>query len=376
VATISSYTTRGGKRYRVRYRTPDHRQTDKRGFRTKREAEAFAATVEVKKLTGEYISETAGQITIGALAPAWLERKEHSTAPSNYRTIESAWRVHVQPVWGHRRVSDISVTEIEGWVAAMVKSKKSPTIVIRAHGVLSGILTDAVKGRRLAANPAKGIDNLPRKIARRHVYLTADDVHRLASECREHHALVLVLAFCGLRWGEAIALRVHDVEFLKRRLTVAENAVQIGARHAVGHTKGKAVRAVPVPEFVLTAISELCRGKGPGDLVFSDGDYLPRPKSTNGWFKRAVDRSCVQAITPHDLRHTAASLAVSAGVNVLALARMLGHKDPSVTLRVYADLFDSDLDAIAVNLHNQYSPAIVGKMWAEESFPGTAEVAN
>jgi integrase len=120
----------------------------------------------------------------------------------------------------------------------------------------------------------------------------------------------------------------------------------------------------------------LCRGNSPGDLVFSDGDYLPRPKSTNGWFKRAVDRSCVQTITPHDLRHTAASLAVSAGVNVLALARMLGHKDPSVTLRVYADLFDSDLDAIAVNLHNQYSPAIVGKMWAEESFPGTAEVAN
>lgn len=376
MATVSSYTTTGGKRYRVRYRTPDHRQTDKRGFRTKREAEAFAATVEVKKLTGEYIPETAGQITIGNLAPAWLERKEQSTAPSNYRTIESAWRVHVKPVWGHRKVSDISVVEIEAWVANMVKSKKSPTIVIRAHGVLSGILTDAVKGRRLAGNPAKGIDNLPRKVARRHVYLTADDVHRLAAECREHQALVLVLAFCGLRWGEAIALRVHDVEFLRRRLTVAENAVQIGARHAVGHTKGKAVRSVPVPEFVLTAISELCRGKDPGDLVFSDGDYLPRPKSSNGWFKRAVERSHVQTITPHDLRHTAASLAVSVGVNVLALARMLGHKDPSVTLRVYADLFDSDLDAIAVTLHNQYSPAIVGKMWAEDDSAGTVEAAN
>jgi integrase len=64
----------------------------------------------------------------------------------------------------------------------------------------------------------------------------------------------------------------------------------------------------------------------------------------------------VQAITPHDLRHTCASLAVSAGVNVLALARMLGHKDPSVTLRVYADLFDTDLDAVAVSLHARYSP--------------------
>lgn len=58
----------------------------------------------------------------------------------------------------------------------------------------------------------------------------------------------------------------------------------------------------------------------------------------------------MQTITPHDLPHTCASLAVSSGANVLAVSRMLGHKDPSVTLRIYADLFDSDLDAVAVNL--------------------------
>ncbi len=49
---------------------------------------------------------------------------------------------------------------------------------------------------------------------------------------------------------------------------------------------------------------------------------------------------------------------MSAGVNVLALARMLGHKDPSVTLRVYADLFDTDLDAVAVTLHGRYAPKL------------------
>lgn len=59
-----------------------------------------------------------------------------------------------------------------------------------------------------------------------------------------------------------------------------------------------------------------------------------------------MKRAKVQRVTPHDLRHAAASIAVSAGVNVLALARMLGHKDASVTLRVYADLFDTDLDKV------------------------------
>lgn len=188
------------------------------------------------------------------------------------------------------------------------------------------------------------------------MYLSGEDVARLADESDEYRALVLTLAYCGLRWGEAIGLRVRDVQFLRRRISVSENAVQIGVQHVVGPTKGREDRSVPVPEFVLNELSVQCAGKASGDLVFStsDGRYLPRPKSSNGWFTRAVRAAGVQSVTPHDLRHTCASLAVSAGVNVLALARMLGHKDPSVTLRVYSDLFDTDLDAVAATLHTRY----------------------
>lgn len=366
MATISRYSTASGNRWRVRYRTPDRRQTDKRGFRTKREAEIFAATVEVRKLTGQYIPERAGRVSIGELAPDWLSRKAQLTAPSNYRMLESAWRTHVAPEWSARRVADITVTDVENWVAALSRAGNGATTVLRAHGVLAGILDDAVKARRLGVNPSRGIDNLPRKTARRHVYLTAQDLHRLADESGVHRPLVLTLGFCGTRWGETIALRVRDVVFLRRRLNVSENAVQLGVDHAVGETKGREARSVPIPSFVLDELSQLCSGRAPDELVFPgpNGRYLPRPKSSGGWFAGAVRRSGVQAITPHDLRHTAASLAVSAGVNVLALARMLGHKDPSVTLRVYADLFDTDLDAIGVTLDRRYSPQSVGNEWA------------
>ena len=85
------------------------------------------------------------------------------------------------------------------------------------------------------------------------------------------------------------------------------------------------------------------------------GDYLQRPKSSTGWFQAAVKKAKVQKITPHDLRHTCASLAVSAGVNVLALQRMLGHTSAKMTLDTYGDLFDDDLDAVAVSLHTRYS---------------------
>ncbi|WP_078324296.1 site-specific integrase [Mycobacteroides salmoniphilum] len=366
MATISRYQIASGATlYRVRYRTPDHRQTDKRGFKTKRAAEAFAATVEVKKLTGEFIPEKAGWVTVGELAPGWLDRKKQATAPSNYRMIESAWRVHVSPSWSHRRVSEITLVDVESWISQLCKGSGATT-VLRAHGVLSGVLTDAVKSRRLAVNPAKGVENLPRKVARRHIYLTADDVHRLADEAGEHSGLVLTLAYTGIRWGEAIALRVSDVQFLKRRLVVSENAVQLGVDHAVGLTKGRATRDVPVPQFVLDELSKRCKDKAAHALVFAgrDGTYLPRPKSGDGWFAGAVRRAEVQHVTPHDLRHTCASLAVSAGVNVLALQRMLGHKSAKVTLDTYSDLFDSDLDAVAVTLHARYSRENVGKPWA------------
>jgi len=121
----------------------------------------------------------------------------------------------------------------------------------------------------------------------------------------------------------------------------------------VGPTKGRKARSVPVPEFVLKELASQCAGKEPGDLVFSyqGGGYLPRPKSDGGWFTSAVKRAKLQEITPHQLRHTCASLAVSAGVNVLALQRMLGHKSAKITLDTYADLFDDDLDAVGVTLN-------------------------
>lgn len=164
MATIESYSTKSGKRYRVRYRTPDHRQTDKRGFRTKRDAEAFAATVEVEKLTGSYVAPTLGRITVGELAPDWLSRKESDVAPSNYRTLDSAWRTHVEPKWGQRRISDIELGEVERWIADLgrtvtdakgetVKRGAGATTIIRAYGVLAGVLDDAVKSRRLAGRP-------------------------------------------------------------------------------------------------------------------------------------------------------------------------------------------------------------------------------
>jgi hypothetical protein len=81
-------------------------------------------------------------------------------------------------------------------------------------------------------------------------------------------------------------------------LSVADNAVQLGVDHAVGQTKSRKERSVPVPQFILEELAVQCEGRSPDDLVFSDGAYLPRPKSDGGWFAGAVKRAKVQKITP------------------------------------------------------------------------------
>lgn len=355
MATIKRYSTAAGELWEVRYRQPSGITSRKRGFTTKRDASAWASKVENSKAEGGYVSPARGRVTVGDLSVGWLARQEQALSPSYYRTISYAYGKHIEPKWAAVPVNKVDSLDVKAWAASMTRSGSSATVVNRAIGILAGILDDAVEHRALAFNPARRFKRgeKPTKSAKRHVYLTERDVCRLAEESGRHADLVLVLAFTGLRWGEAIALTVADVEFLRRRISVHRNAVQVGRAFEVGQTKGKENRTVPVAASVLARLAVRCEGKGADDLLFParNGGYLKRPSyDMTGWFNRAVERAEIQSVTPHDLRHTAASLSISAGANVLAVSRMLGHKDPSVTLRIYADLFDSDLDAVAVSL--------------------------
>jgi hypothetical protein len=90
VATIEAYQlANGARRYQVRYRTPENKQTKKRGFSTKKAAESHAAQLQVSKLRDEFVSVSDSRITINELAVTWLARQTH-LKPSAYRPVESA----------------------------------------------------------------------------------------------------------------------------------------------------------------------------------------------------------------------------------------------------------------------------------------------
>ena len=125
MVTIEKYQTAGGATlYTVRYRKPDRGrgQTMKRGFRTKRAAQLFANAVEVSKARGKHVAPSLGRVTVGELASDWLDRKRQATAPSHYRMLESAWRIHVAPRWQTTAVADVDVISVEAWIAAMTRA--------------------------------------------------------------------------------------------------------------------------------------------------------------------------------------------------------------------------------------------------------------
>lgn len=132
----------------------------------------------------------------------------------------------VEPRWRSAKVGDIRHTAVQAWLAEL-SAKLSASRVITIYSVLAGILDDAVRDRMLAANPARGV-KLPRRSRRPNMYLTAEQLRLLAVESGRYGSLVLLLGTAGLRWGEAAALRVRDVDFLRRRIVLHENAVAVG----------------------------------------------------------------------------------------------------------------------------------------------------
>ena len=327
-------------------------------------------TVEVSKMRGEYVAPSHARMTVGELGPAWLERKRGHLKPSGYAVMETTWRLRVEPRWGNIALGDIRPTAIQQWITDLGHGTKDvkpvgAAVVKRTHFVLSCILSDAVRDYLIARNPAAGV-KLPRTSRKRPLYLTHEQVGSLAAAAGEYEGLVLLLAYTGLRWGEAIGLRVHDLDLLRKRASVAENAVQAGGRIHVGTPKAHKQRTVPLPEFLVPYLARQCEGKGRDGLLWpgEDGEHLPRPHPTSGWFAKAVASSGIPHATPHDLRHTAASLSVSAGANVKAVQKMLGHASAAMTLDIYADLFSDDLEAVATALDAARSRESVGKMWA------------
>ena len=342
------------KRWAVRWVNKDSKLSQK-SFARKVEAEAYAVKINTEFQQGTYVDARKTYTTVGEVHEQW-KRTQVRLKESTRANRQNAWRIRVAPAWENKRIGDITRGDVLQWVADLQENGDGAESIENALGVLRMVLQYAIDDGRLRVNPCADV-SAPRRDIRPHPYLTVAQVEALADEISYGGNFIRVLAYTGLRWGEMAGLTPRAVNLETRRLSIFQT-VSKGekGRVGMGTPKSHEIRSVPFPESLLGVFKEACDTKASDDLIFTapEGGLLRgdsyRPRYLRPAIAALRDTKKHQdfpQITPHDLRHTAASLAVSAGANAKTVQRMLGHKSAALTLDTYADLFDSDLDEVA-----------------------------
>lgn len=297
------------------------------------------------------------------LAEKWLATKAHRK-PTTLAGYNSILKNLALPRWRDVPVAEIDYESYTEWLGKIAENgsqrggKLSPSRIIQTHQLMGAVLSYGVKTGRLNNNVAlqlKRSEDLPIPVEGERRYLTHDELITLANNVPGFQTLTLILGYCGIRFGEAAALRAKHVG--DRELTIRSSASYATGKGIVETaTKTYRTRQVPVPDPVWDL---LVVPKNPNDLLFpGKKGFLPIEEYRNA-FDKGCKLSNIEGLTPHGLRHTCASLAISAGANVKVVQRLLGHATAAMTLDRYGHLLDDDLERVSAALSSAIEGAAV-----------------
>jgi integrase len=345
-------------RWRVRWYDPDGKPKA-RTFTRKPAAEDYRNKIITRLGDGSYRDPTAGRVLLAEPAEEWHAAQAHLKRSSR-TSYREALDSYVLPRWGKTPLDMVRHEDIAAWIGKLlvdpgIRGEKpiGASRIRSVHRVLHMVLAWAVSTKRIAVNPAAGI-KLPRRPPVDHVYLGHVQVEALAAAAGEYRVLILLLAYTGLRWGEASALTVGRVDLAGRRAHVVQAYGDDDGELYLDTPKDHERRAVPLPAFLIDELKAVMTGRESEELLFTAPRVGPLRYHNfrNRVFDPAVKASGVQSITPHKLRHTAASLAIASGADVKVIQTMLGHASATETLNTYGHLWPDRLDEVSQRLHS------------------------
>lgn len=341
------------RRYRVEWYGPDgaHRS---RTFPSRRAAAAFAHRVEAEKADGRYTDPALARRPFGEYLRSWLD-EARQLRPATVELYRRTAERHLIPALGARAVGSLDRATCRAFLADLADRAGTATVEV-AHRLLRRVLEDAVRDGLLPRNPASKI-GVPRSRPREARFLSPEEIAALAEEVPERYkALILLLAYGGLRIGEAAALTLRRLDLPRRRVEVVEAATEVAGRWIVGPTKTGRARTVVVPSSVAEELArhvERFTDRRPTSLVFTGegGGPLRRSLFRARVFLPAARRAGIEPPPRvHDLRHTAVALAIRAGAHPKAIQALAGHASVKITLDRYGHLFPSLAEDVADRL--------------------------
>ncbi len=363
-------------RYSYRYsiedpETGDRVQKETPGFKTFEEAKAEGIRIEASLLDNNYIEPS--KITMSQMIDIWFESyKAGPNRGNTYLTRISAIK-RAKKLFGGRRVIKFTVDMYQkalndvrdgGFSASTINNLQTVVSLTLKKAMIMGIIKQNVaelvtlpKQRDLTVEELEKEEEIPKYFEKEELklFLNAGKAKDL-----QFGRLFFVLAYAGLRIGEILALKISDVDMTNKRISITKTLhVKKGIEeYEIGPPKNKpSRRKVDVSARVIAVFQEQLFWRKEykiknlpwfyeGDFIFFNIKQTPgyplREAAALAWMNELLNElGFSKELTPHSLRHTYTTLMAEAGVDLLEIQRLLGHKNDSITRRVYLHVTES-----------------------------------
>lgn len=352
-------------RFQARWQGPDgHFHTAPETFANREAAGLWLATQTVARADGNWVDRRVSGQPFGPVAATWVERRKKSgyRVSTLDRDLGHVDR-YIAPRWDTTALDAITGDAIADWYLELGETL-APATVEKTGQLFRQILATAVRSNMLAANPTDGVA-LPRDPDPDEMMIaTPAQIDALAEAITAHRAVrgpkdrrqpadrelwrafVLTGAHCALRAGELLALRACDVDTERRRIHITRIVTEVAGKNHVGPPKTKAGRRiVPYPRALRGPLNDrLGAAEHPEDLLWpnSRGDYVGLSSFRSRIWKPATEAVDLEGFRIHDLRHTAITNWLAAGIDPKTIARWAGHRSVVTVLDRYAHPDDGD----------------------------------
>ena len=348
-----------GSKWRVIYRYTDSRgerkQTQKRGFSTKKEAQAWEREQMNK-------TESSLDMTFESFIDTYTADMKNRLKENTWHTKEHIIRTKILPYFKKRKLSEITARDVIDWQNEIRQHTKSsgesysPDYLKNVHTQLSCIFNHAIKYYGLQINPAAKAGNMGSEQPKEMLFWTKEEYLRFADVMMDkpvsYYAFEM-LYWSGMRLGELLALTPSDFDFQNSTVTINKSYQRLHGEDVITTPKTKkSNRIIKMSEFLAEEMQEYIKMQyeiEPTDRLF------PISKS---YLHREMERGCketgLQKIRIHDLRHSHVSLLIELGFSAVAIADRLGHESIEITYR-YAHLFPSKQNEMANKLNLERS---------------------
>lgn len=350
--SVHRVSRKDGFRYRVRWRD-ERAALRSRTFTRKADADAFDAKVKLAKRQGELAELDAGRMKLAQFLDDewWPKYAEPELAGKTRAYYESVLRRLIKPELGHLQLRSITPARVSEFQAELRRRGVSDETIRKTLSILQGALERAVEWGRMTRNPVRSIKKGRRRRERHPRPVPPATVERIRQLmlARDHvrdATLVSVLAYAGLRPGEALALRWADVG--AGTLGVSR-AISLGEEKATKTGRSRVVRVMRPLRDDLQLWRKVSAPADDQALVFPRRDGAPWSETDyRNWrrrrFEPAAREAGMEQPTPYALRHSLASLLFHEGRNLADIAGQMGH-DVQTLATTYTHVIEELRDA-------------------------------